>query len=227
MTTGPRTIETRSLSEQVYHYLCAKIIDGEINYGEIVNIKLLAEELGVSSMPVREAVKRLQNEGLVTIKPRSTCLIKKPTKRSILSVIEMRELLQVFFVGKIVSAEKAPDLAVLAGIVDAMKGAAEDSEKGADLRRFIDLDREFHMEICRLGGNEFAEKSFREVSLHLNTKFMYDISVPPDLPLTFRDHLQILEAIKARSPDAAEHMRQHLRRSHENIRLGELFKTLK
>ncbi|MCK9288376.1 MAG: GntR family transcriptional regulator, partial [Sphaerochaetaceae bacterium] len=69
-------IEKRSLAEQVYHYLCDSIIGGRFNYGDTLSTKQLADELSVSMMPIREALKRLEVDGLVEIKPRSMCVLK-------------------------------------------------------------------------------------------------------------------------------------------------------
>jgi len=74
-------IEKRSLAEQVYIYLCNSISNGKLKYGDTINTKRLAEELQISMMPVREALKRLEMEGVVEIRPRSMCLLRTPTKR--------------------------------------------------------------------------------------------------------------------------------------------------
>ena len=67
--------DTPSLVDRVYTHLLNRIIMGAIRYGEAISIKAVAAELSVSSMPVREAVKRLEFEGVVTIKPRSACRV--------------------------------------------------------------------------------------------------------------------------------------------------------
>lgn len=80
-------IETRSLSEQVYQYLCLRIIEGSISYGEILNIKQIASTLSVSPMPVREAVKRLEHEGIVDrMKP---VVSSKPTEQTLRKYIAL------------------------------------------------------------------------------------------------------------------------------------------
>lgn len=60
--------QKRSLTEQVYHYLCDSIIGGQFNYGDMFSTKQLAQELSVSMMPIREALKRLEVGGLVEIR---------------------------------------------------------------------------------------------------------------------------------------------------------------
>jgi DNA-binding GntR family transcriptional regulator len=227
LETAAGIIETRSLSEQVYQVLCTRIIEGGISYGENLNIKQIASKLSVSPMPVREAIKRLEHEGIVRIKPRSTCLVKEPTKISILNAIELREVLESYCVEKSYASATAQSLQRIAAIVDRMKpvvAAAKPTEQS--LRKYITLDRQFHTEICRLAGNEFINKSYREVNLHLNMQFIYDIAVPPDIERTYEDHMKLFEALSRRSERAVSLMKEHLRQSRKNVLEGRLFNSL-
>jgi DNA-binding GntR family transcriptional regulator len=220
------TIETRSLREQVYQYLCTRIIEGGIGYGETLNIKQIASRLSVSPMPVREAIKRLENEGIVTIKPRSTCLVKEPTKASILNAMELREILETYSVSKRASGESTIPLNGLADIVQRMKEEASDTPTQEVLRAYIALDRQFHTEICRLSGNQHIDKCYREVSLHLNMQFLFDIAVAPDTLSTVDEHEGIFRALEQGSAGAKELLRQHLRKSRANIMESRLFASL-
>ena len=68
-----KRIDTSSLVDRVYECLLDQIVTGTIKYGDSISIKRIAAELNVSTMPVREAVKRLEFEQVVSIKPRSSC----------------------------------------------------------------------------------------------------------------------------------------------------------
>ena len=83
-------IDTSSLVDRVYQHLLNQIITGMVKYGDSINLKKVAAELSVSTMPVREAVKRLEFEGVVSIKPRSSCRVRIPSRRMILEVYELR-----------------------------------------------------------------------------------------------------------------------------------------
>ena len=114
-----------SLAEQAYRDLCNRIIEGSIDYGESLNIREIAARLRMSTMPVREALKRLEMEGVVTIKPRSVCRMRLPTRQSILSALEMRELLEIHCVETIYSTVDASRLRRLRRLIAVMKGLAE------------------------------------------------------------------------------------------------------
>jgi len=219
-------IDTRSLSDRVYDYLSDRIIEGAIQYGQNLNIKEIAETLKVSTMPVREAVKRMEMEGVVRITPRSNCCVRIPTKKSILDAFEMRQLIEIHSLSKVYRSVKRADLQDLTGIIERMDSIVAVASNPDSLRQYIKLDRLFHDEICRLSDNEYLDKFCREINLHLNMTYTYGIGVPPDVPRTFADHKSILERLSQNSAEAVAILTRHLKRSGENILNGEVFQSL-
>jgi DNA-binding GntR family transcriptional regulator len=90
-----RSVGERSLSQQVYDHLVDQIIHGQIKYGDTLNIKAMARQFGVSAMPIRDAIKRLETENIVAVRPRSNCYIRKPTAQTTLQAVESREMLEL------------------------------------------------------------------------------------------------------------------------------------
>jgi DNA-binding GntR family transcriptional regulator len=218
-------LDTRSLGEQVYHYLCNLIIEGKLNYGETLSIKKIAEELKVSPMPVREAIKRLELEGVVTIYPRSRCMIKIPTQKSIQDALAMRELLETYCIATIYNTIQKKDLERLYIILDEMRRIVSRGQGPGEIQEYIRWDREFHTELCRLANNAYLSKFYEEISLHLNMNYIYNIAIPPDPLTTLEHHTQIVEALSRNSIDAVEIMKIHLDRSKKNVLEGPLFST--
>ncbi|MFQ3621511.1 MAG: GntR family transcriptional regulator [Spirochaetales bacterium] len=216
-------LETRSLGEQVYQYLCAQIIEGNLNYGEILSIKQIASNLKVSPMPVREAIKRLELEGVVTIHPRSRCEIKIPTKKSIQDALEMRELLETHCIESLFNKLNLSDLQPLYGILENMRTIVARGQGPEEVKEYIRWDREFHTELCRLTRNDYLIKFYKEISLHLNMNYIYNIAIPPNIATTLEHHSQIVEALARHSPDAIEIMKIHLERSKQNVLEGSRF----
>ncbi len=215
-----------SLGERVYRHLCNQIIEGNIRYGEILNIKLIARELDVSPTPAREAIKRLEMEGLVSIKPQSTCLVRIPTRKSILSALDMRELLEIHCIETVHAGIEPGKLKALQDCIRVMKGIVEGKDRPGRMKDYIQCDREFHTAICRLAENDFIDRAYRETSLHLNMGFIYDVAVPPDIEGTYRDHVELVEALARHSSRAVSAIREHLRRSRQNVYRGALFSSL-
>ena len=218
---GKVTIEKRSLAEQVYLYLCNAISSGRFKYGETISTKRLAEELSVSMMPIREALKRLEMDGIIEIRPRSMCLFKTPTKETILSAIDVRELLEVYSVRKVYASVGDARLKTLREILASMKSAV--AENPVDLKKYIKYDWQFHRELCNLADNEFVSKSYKELNIHLNMNYMYDIGIKPNVAQTFKDHIDLVDALSAHSPAAIGIIEKHLKTSRTNILRGEFF----
>jgi DNA-binding GntR family transcriptional regulator len=207
-----------SLAEQAYRHLCNRIIEGSIDYGESLNIREIAAALRMSSMPVREALKRLEIEGVVTIKPRSVCRVKIPTRQSILSALEMRELLEIHCVETHYPTVTPAELRNLRRVVETMKGIAR--ERKPQVKRYIEVDREFHTQLCAIAGNGYIDKSYRETSLHLNMRHIYNLSVPPDIRRTYREHAELVDALSRHSREAVSIIKGHLARSRGHVLQG-------
>ena len=219
-------IEYPSLSDVVYEHLSKQIIEGIIKYGEKLNIKAISERLNVSTMPVRDALKKLEMENVVQIKPRSNCIVAVPTKKSILDAVEMRELLELHAVKLALRTMSVDNLRPILEIIDEMKSLIEGTQSSDQVNRYIYLDLLFHTELCKLAGNDYLEKFYREVNLHLNMTFIYRIGIPPDINESFADHKQIAKKLAESSPESLELLGDHLERSRGHIIQGELFRSL-
>ena len=110
----------RTLSEAVYDQLVDRIIRGRIRYGHRLNIKVLARQFGVSPMPIRDAIKRLEAENIVVVQPRSNCYVRIPTQEAVLQAVESRQMLELFAIEKTCRTVSHSALRRLARIVDLM-----------------------------------------------------------------------------------------------------------
>jgi len=223
---GAIEIHYPSLSERVYEFLSNQIIEGKIKYGQKLNIKDISEKLNVSTMPVRDAVKKLELENIVQIKPRSNCFVKVPTQKSILDAVEMRMLLETHAVQRILESEDEKDLSRLSELTRYMQEIAQGDRTGAAIQRYIQLDRLFHTELCALSANEYLQKFYREVSLHLNMTFIYRIGIQPNISGTLENHLTLVKLLSENSRQALSVLEMHLEQSRSNIIQGELFQSL-
>lgn len=220
-------LQTKSLSEQVYEHLTNRIIDGSLEYGQTLNIKEIAAGLNVSAMPVREAIKRLEFEGVVAIHPRSRCVLRMPTRESILAAVDMRQTIESYCIEAILHAQTLPSLRGLEQLLEQMESVVGSKTGERErLRRYIDLDRRFHSELCRLSGNQYAVKFHRELYLHLNMTYIYGLGSPPNLGETFNQHRRIVEHLSRRDAAAPRLLEQHLAASRRNIISGPVLETL-
>lgn len=218
-----------SLSDQVYDYLADRIIRGEIKYGERLNTKTIAAEMGVSLMPIRDALKRLEMEKVVVIEPRTACYVRVPTKKITLEAIEARRMIEVFAINSVYRTVSPGELKQLSGIVDKMQQLitrTSGKRTHSTVETYIELDRRFHTELCSLAQNDYVNRFYREISIHLNMSFRYGVGVCHGIEATFRDHERILSGLQNNSHDAVSALESHLVQSGRNIQSESTFLML-
>jgi len=212
-TDTQKAINTRSLVDRVYEYLLERIITGVIKYGDTISIKKVAADLSFSSMPVREAVKRLEFEGVVTIKPRSACRVRMPSPRMIIEVYELREALEAFAVTRSAGHVPAETLARLQEIVREMRALSVEPDHDTREHRAIQLDRRFHAEIIGLVGNDLLNAFSRQLSLHVNMTLMHERTYHTLEREWPEMHAEVLRCIQNDPPRAVSLLRDHFARA--------------
>ncbi|TFG58566.1 MAG: GntR family transcriptional regulator [Spirochaetales bacterium] len=202
-------IITTSLVDQVYEYLLDKIISNKISYGDTLNIKTLSETLGISTMPVREAIKRLEFERVVEVKPRSSCQIRLPDKTEIRSIYELRELLELFAIQKFLKNFDPSRLARLGDITLRMKAISDIKNEINGALEAMDLDLQFHSELCTLADNDYVCYYHRLLSLHLNMAAIHAKSYDQLKSKHFQSHFVILKNLEQKSDKALTALEEH------------------
>ncbi|MGA2641280.1 MAG: GntR family transcriptional regulator [Spirochaetia bacterium] len=214
-SSSEQSADSLSLVERVYNHLLEKIISGSIRYGEAISIKKVAGELSVSSMPVREAVKRLEFEGVVTIKPRSACRVRIPSRRMILEVYEVREALEGYAVMHGRGRLDPAAVGRLRVIVEKMRLLSSETSVDAREHRAIELDRQFHSEIIALAGNELLDSFSRQLSLHVNMTLMHEKTYHALEAEWAAMHAEIVDCLESDPARAVDLLRQQFARATE------------
>jgi DNA-binding GntR family transcriptional regulator len=219
-------IDTSTLSEKVYQFLTDKILEGEIGYGERLNIREIADLLKVSTMPVREALRRLSLENVVTIKPRSTCVVKVPTRRSMLEAFEVREMIEEHAVSRIFPGVTAANLVNLRQYLEQMTVNPPVSNEDQRMRSYVKYDQLFHQELVSLTENRYLFQIYRTNMLHLNIALTFKAGVEPNMAQVHTDHREIVDRLQENSPDTVDVLKRHLNQCRKNMTQGELFNSL-
>jgi DNA-binding GntR family transcriptional regulator len=196
-----------SLMNQVGDTLRAAILSGELVAGQLYSVQDLAEVLGVSRTPVREALIRLASKGMVRFERNRGVRILQTTSEDLEEVFELRLLLEVPATRLAVARMQDADLVELRTCLEGMKKAAE----AGDERALMDHDRRFHAAILEVAGNHrlavFVDSLrdlvlTRGVSTAGTSRTLHDIA---------DEHAPILEKFEARDADgAASAMRRHV-----------------
>src|SRR6056297_1226398 len=136
----------QSLSAEVYTYLESELVSGKLKYGDTLNIKQLAQHLGVSTIPIRDALKRLEHEGVVVILPRSSCYVAEPSQKDVLDAFELREIIEMQAIRSIYQSIGNEQLEKLEEIVQQMQKIVSQPPE-EHLSKYIQLDSTFHNQL--------------------------------------------------------------------------------
>lgn len=172
-------------------------------------LKSIAKELGVSELPVREAIRMLEAHGLVTMTPHAGAQVAKFNVNDIREIAEIRGVLEGYAIRTAIPFIKGEVLETLKALVDEMKRFIEGVE-GID---YAALNRKFHQTIYEQAPSPRLQKMISEVwDGAESTKAVFDFSKqrPKD---SFQEHQDLLSAIIEQDGDKAERlMREHRRR---------------
>ena len=207
--------EKISLPYQAYLEIKRRILDNELSPNVIMLEKELADLLGMSRTPVREALIRLSNEGLVEVRPRHGMRVLPLSAEDMIEIYQILTALETQAVEMV--AKKGLDneeLKLLNNTVDEMDEALATD----DLERWSQADERFHMQLVEFSGNKrlvnivnnHFDQSYRarRFTLHLRPKPLNSNS----------DHRCIVSAIEERDPKkAAECHREHREKSAETL----------
>jgi len=155
-------MDVRTIKEQVADLLRDAILSGKIGTGERLNESVLARNLGLSRIPVREALQQLQMQGLVVDAPRRGKFVVNLSDEEIQKINSLRLILEGETLRLCRGKISAEGLSDLARVVDKMDHSLEASEIDAAA-----LDIEFHRTLWRHSGNEYLAKMLESITIPL------------------------------------------------------------
>lgn len=200
-------IEARTINQRAYERLSDLILDGDLGLGERLDERQLAERMGISRTPLREAIGRLANEGIVEHRVYQGNFVRTLTRKQVHDLFEVRKELEGMAVRLAAPSVREPEIAELTAIV----GRARKALSNADFVEFEHADREFHKAIIRMSNNETLFDVLSNLDLNIQL-VRHLANQTPDLPEhTMDERALIVEAFKnGQAAKAAEYMRQHI-----------------
>ncbi|WP_328670407.1 GntR family transcriptional regulator [Streptomyces sp. NBC_00328] len=185
-------------ADRVYAHVKQGVLERRYEGGSLLTEGELADAVGVSRTPVREALLRLEAEGLIKLYPKKGALVLPVSAQEIADVVETRQLVEEHAARKAVPASPRL-LARLEELLDQQKEQAA----AGDLAAAAVTDRCFHAEIVRSGGNEILSRLYdqlRDRQLRMGVAVMH--AHPDRITKTLVEHEQILQALRAGDADA-------------------------
>jgi DNA-binding GntR family transcriptional regulator len=219
MTTPMLDARSGSIQARVIAEMRRRIISGEAASGALLSELALADEFGVSRTPVREALKQLQTEGLVEVRPRVGTFVAAPSRRDITELFQMKELLEGAAARLLAQRGRVPEIDRL----EENLREADEAVRTDDRKRYARLVEEFHDLLIVGADNTKLEAHYRTLMNQLAYSRLVTTSLDqPGRPMqSEREHHVVLELIVAKDGDSAERvMREHVRASRQALLAG-------
>ena len=196
------TVKPPPAADRVYSYVKRSVLDGTFDGGTLLVEGEIAEAVGVSRTPVREALLRLEAEGLLKLYPKKGALVLPVSAQEIVDVVETRQLVEQYAVRKVLPASPAL-LDRLDGLVAEQRALVE----AGDLERAAEVDRAFHHAIVAAAGNRILEQLYdhlRDRQLRMGVQVMH--AEPERVWPNLCDHSDIVRALREGDAAAAERL---------------------
>src|SRR5437879_2676893 len=217
-----RSSESSSLAGAAYTVVRQRIVRGEFAIGQVISRRKLAHELGMSFLPVSEALLRLEFEGLLESRPRAGTRVRLPARKDVRGHYVVREALEVQaarLFAEIATPQERSELTKLAARVDAMSTQPEENRLV-----YRTLHEKLHRHIAECARCPSLSEAIEKTHALASTWLCVARPSPNELP---RTHQELAEILCAGDPAAAaEAMRQHIVRSmqHAMLRLEPYFR---
>ncbi|MCL8011036.1 GntR family transcriptional regulator [Streptomyces sp. AS02] len=198
-TAPPAPLKQPPAADRVYNHVKQGVLERRYEGGTLLTEGELAEAVGVSRTPVREALLRLEVEGLIKLYPKKGALVLPVSAQEIKDVVETRLLVEEHAARKAVPAPPGL-IARLEELLAQQKAHAA----AGDLAGAAVTDRCFHAEIVRSGGNEILSRLYdqlRDRQLRMGVAVLH--SHPDRIAKTLAEHEEILQALRSGDAEAA------------------------
>lgn len=215
-TTAAQAVNPRDLtrSEIAYRRLKAAIFDFVLLPGDGFTESDMAERLGMSRTPVREALFRLELEGYVKVAYRSGWSVAPFDFRKLEELYDLRVVLECTAVDRLCAMVPMPDLGLLKAI-----WLAPEKERKTDTTEVAALDEAFHATLVSAAGNLQMARVHADVTDGIRIVRRLDFTRGDRVAATYAEHAKILRAVIQRKPDAAKLLlKSHIEQSKLEVR---------
>lgn len=206
----------KSLEESVYYRLEEEIINGALKVGEVLTETTLSKRLGVSRTPLRAALHRLSEEGLIRSVPNKGAVVLGVSTDDLISIYLIRMRLEGL-------AARGAAGGIGDGDLSRLRESCELSEfylSKRDTERLKELDTEFHSIIYSLSGSRYLTRILSELHRNIRSYRKLSITVPERLEQSVKEHRDMLTAIENKDASLAESLAEkHVRAALDNLLL--------
>ena len=193
------------LRDMVFDVLMNAIMQGQLSPGERLLEVQLADEMGVSRTPVREAIRRLELEGFVVMVPRKGAYVAGLSIDDVESVYEIRTALETLAVRLAAQRMEAADYEQL----DELAGKMQQTWQEGDVDNWVNLDARFHELLYTFSRNERLISMMSNIMEQLSRYRIISLANVEVRQNSLNEHQTLIEALKRRDSDAAADAAAH------------------
>ncbi|MDF2716692.1 MAG: GntR family transcriptional regulator [Paenibacillus sp.] len=211
--TQPLIIQKQNISEELVKYIKQQIITGELNPGDRIVETKLARELGVSQTPVREAIRHLHGEGIITIVPNKGPMVRTLDMKDVFEIYSVRSMLEGLAIRLATQNATEEQIAGLESFYEQMKQKQHDES----VPSLLQDSSHIHRTIIEMAGHSRLMNMYQSISFQISLVNRL-LGAKSTKQKEVDQHLELIEALKKRDPDYAEQtMRKHIFRSYRDF----------
>lgn len=192
ITSIQKVAKSASLRDQIGESLSAAIVSGELAPGTMVSVPGLAAEFGVSATPVREAILDLEQRGFVRSVPNKGFRVTEVSRSDLVEIIEIRTMLEAPIMGALAGTISPEDMPKWREMADRISEHAD----AGNLTEFLEVDREFHLKLLALHGNERLVTMVTELRSQTRMVGMAKMTNTPELSKSGQEHHEMLDLME-------------------------------
>lgn len=208
-----------SLSARAYQTLKQRIVARQIKPGVKLDIAALEAELGVSRMPILDALARLEHDGLVTIRSRVGTYVTPLNAELFEEIYDVRIMIEQWVTPKIILHISNRDIADFQALLGSAQQLLENvTDEAFDYLEFTRIDEQFHLELIRLSKNQRIVDWYATLNTHIQTARAYSLRALARSKEGQEEHEAVLAAFAARDVEGARQAQLiHAERSRQGI----------
>jgi len=204
------SLSHRALYEEVAELLRHRIFKRELDPGSWIDELKIAEELGISRTPLREALKVLAAEGLVTMKVRRGAYVTEVSAQDLSDVYHLLSLLESDAAGVVAGKASKDELKELQDLHKALEAAARPGQEDAD--QFFAINERFHMRLLEIANNRWRDQMVADLRKVMKLNRHNSLLKSGRIEESLAEHRAIMAALAARDAAAAiASMQAHFR----------------
>jgi len=195
------SLSPRALYEEVAELLRQRIFRRELEPGTWIDELKIAENYGISRTPLREALKVLAAEGLVTMKVRRGAYVTEVSEKDLSDVYHLLSLLESDAAGVVATQASAEQLCELQALHVELEAAAKPGRQ--DRERFFEINEQFHMRLLEIADNRWRNQMVADLRKVMKLNRQHSLLKAGRIEESLHEHRAIMAALQAHDPAAA------------------------